>query len=709
MRSLVRFAFALGAALALGLVYPLSQEAQVKRGAGRAGRLQVSAAGPATNYQVTQTTGTIVRGTNLVTNYTVFGLGGANNDAVATITLPFAYTFYDKTYTTASVSTNGNLQFESSNPDYGQNERCFPLGQFVYSILPYWADLDMRDPNEGIYTSTTDPDNDPNTANRIFNIEWRASEINNAPGSLDFELRLYEGQSRFDIIYGTVPGNDADATVGVQQGAGNTYTSFKCQSSAVYSGQALIFTGTNDTSLFIAGRATDSDHVPLAGVTVNLTGATTATTTTDANGEYIFTGLIRSNTYTVSAVQAGANFYPPSRTIPATGAIAFTGNYVVNFIRTVTPNPGDVLISEFRFRGATFGAFDEFVELINNTDHGITVNATDGSLGWAVAAVPVPSPSPPHAAASFLIPNGITMPPHSHYLAGNGGGYNIGAYGNPDIFFNGNFPDDTGMALFTTFNSASFDNNHRLDSVGFSTVTDPLYVEGTGLASPGAANGNYSFVRKLTGGRAQDTDNNAQDFVFVATDGGVYGGVQSTLGAPGPENSASPIQRNAQVKSSAFDPGSPLTSAPNRVRNGTGVPNGAQGTLVLRRRFTNATGAPVTRLRFRVVDITTLNSPGYTPGGPQADIRVLDSFDANVSTSTGQQLVRGLTLEQAPDGQGGFQLSQPLGGGLNSSLTVGFVSVAQPLMPGDSVGVEFRLGVQQGGSFRFFVNIEAWP
>ncbi|HEX8180021.1 MAG TPA: hypothetical protein VF525_10805, partial [Pyrinomonadaceae bacterium] len=160
MRSLVRFAFALGAALALGLVYPLSQEAQVKRGAGRAGRLQVSAAGPATNYQVTQTTGTIVRGTNLVTNYTVFGLGGANNDAVATITLPFAYTFYDKTYTTASVSTNGNLQFESSNPDYGQNERCFPLGQFVYSILPYWADLDMRDPNEGIYTSTTDPDND---------------------------------------------------------------------------------------------------------------------------------------------------------------------------------------------------------------------------------------------------------------------------------------------------------------------------------------------------------------------------------------------------------------------------------------------------------------------------------------------------------------------------------------------------------------------
>ena len=54
-------------------------------------------------------------------------------------------------------------------------------------------------------------------------------------------------------------------------------------------------------------------------------------------------------------------------------------------------------------------------------------------------------------------------------------------------------------------------------------------------------------------------------------------------------------------------------------------------------------------------------------------------------------------------------IPQPLGGGLNSSLAVGVITVAQPLAPGANVNVEFRLGVQTNGSFRFFVNIEALP
>ena len=45
---------------------------------------------------------------------------------------------------------------------------------------------------------------------------------------------------------------------------------------------------------------------------------------------------------------------------------------------------GEIIISEFRFRGAA-GAADEFVELYNNTDRTITVNDED-SQGWAVAA-----------------------------------------------------------------------------------------------------------------------------------------------------------------------------------------------------------------------------------------------------------------------------------------------------------------------------------
>ena len=41
---------------------------------------------------------------------------------------------------------------------------------------------------------------------------------------------------------------------------------------------------------------------PLAGATVNLTGVPTATTTTDANGDYTFGLLTAGNSYTVSVV-----------------------------------------------------------------------------------------------------------------------------------------------------------------------------------------------------------------------------------------------------------------------------------------------------------------------------------------------------------------------------------------------------------------------
>jgi len=108
----------------------------------------------------------------------------------------------------------------------------------------------------------------------------------------------------------------------------------------------------------------------------------------------------------------------------------------------------------------------------------------------------------------------------------------------------------------------------------------------------------------------------------------------------------------------------------------------------------------VTRLRFRIIDITTLNSPGYTPGGTQADMRVLSSSDFTATLTSGQQLlVRGTTLESPP--------TQSLGGGLNSTLAVGVVTLSQPLAPGQSISFQWLLGVQQSGSFRFFVSVEA--
>jgi hypothetical protein len=60
--------------------------------------------------------------------------------------------------------------------------------------------------------------------------------------------------------------------------------------------------------------------------------------------------------------------------------------------------------------------------------------------------------------------------------------------------------------------------------------------------------------------------------------------------------------------------------------------------------------------------------------------------------------VLGTTLEQPP--------TQTKGGGFNSSLSSDTVTLATPLAPGDSINVHFLLGVQQTGSFKFFINVE---
>jgi hypothetical protein len=46
-----------------------------------------------------------------------------------------------------------------------------------------------------------------------------------------------------------------------------------------------------------------------------------------------------------------------------------------------------------------------------------------------------------------------------------------------------------------------------------------------------------------------------------------------------------------------------------------------------------------------------------------------------------------------------------MGGALNSSM----ITLGTPLANGASINLQFLLGVQAPGSFKFFINIEALP
>ncbi|HYY42201.1 MAG TPA: proprotein convertase P-domain-containing protein, partial [Pyrinomonadaceae bacterium] len=403
----------------------------------------------------------------------------------------------------------------------------------------------------------------------------------------------------------------------------------------------------------------------------------------------------------VSTPASGATFPMGTTTVNNTATDASGNTSVCSFNVTVT---APVIISEFRPRGVA-GSEDEFVELYNSGTTPVTVTTTDGSNGWSVAALDAAGTS---VVPLFRIPNGTTIPARGHFLGVNNvvAGYSLADYGGAgaaagDAFFNSgaNIPDAAGLALFQTNNAANYTLANRLDAVGFTGQTGALadlFREGAGLAPVGAVNGEYSFVRALLTGVPQDTGSNANDFLFVATDGGTYGGVQAQLGAPGPENLRSPVQRNAQIKTSLIEPQQLSTAAPNRVRDTTPVVNGAEGTLEIRRRFKNSTGRALSRLRFRVVDITSRGTPN--PGGAQSDVRLLTSTDLDVTTSLGALTVMGTLVEQPPH--------QPAGGGLNTSAVLNLPGI---IANGATVDVRFLLGVQTNGRFRFLVNIEALP
>lgn len=435
-----------------------------------------------------------------------------------------------------------------------------------------------------------------------------------------------------------------------------------------------------------------------------------------------------------------------------------------------------LVISEFRLRGPGADGVvpsaddddDEFVEIYNNSNSAVTVNAFDGSAGFALAAS--------DGITRFTIPNGTVIPARGHYLGVNSVGYSLGGYpaatnpatgagssargaptsygadtltvsktksraaranvprgvrpnggpattegddipgpsaSNGDSTFTTQIADNAGIALFNTSNPSNFSLATRLDAVGSTSELNTLFKEGVGYPAVIPFNIDYSLFRDMcgkggsttalgtcpSGGSVRDTGDNAADFLYTdpnSTDAGAG----RRLGAPGPENSTSPVQRNSQFPGSLIFPCVSSSASPNRVRSFTvGSPSTSTfGTLSIRRRITNNTGGNVTRLRFRVIDISTVPA---VPGS--ADLRVISSspvivFDPCTSLPA---TILGTTLEEPP--------AQSNGGGFNSTLSAGTITLVTPLLPGGTYDFQFLLGIQQTGSFKFYVNVEALP
>ncbi len=388
---------------------------------------------------------------------------------------------------------------------------------------------------------------------------------------------------------------------------------------------------------------------------------------------------------------------------------------------------GTFLISEIRTSGPG-GAGDDFVEVYNNSDTPLTIAASDASAGFGLFKMGADCTATPVLIG--VIPNGTVIPARGHYLF-VGSAYSLGNYGGTgaaagNLTLSEDIESDANVAIFNTSSVANLSSVTRLDAVGFGSNTGgncDLLREGTTLPPLSGSTLEHSYVRDECGKKGNpaifgpcpsgflpvDTNVNNDDFIFVDT-AGTNTVAGQRLGAPGPQNIGNPLLRNSTITTLLLDSNFGGPATPNRVRDTSATGVAPAGTLSVRRRFVNNTGAPVTRLRFRVVDISTI---AVTPG--VADVRAITSTDVVVSGITDAATcaasgagsapctvtVRGTTLEQPP--------TQAVGGGHNSSLSAGTITLPTPLAPGASINLQFMLGVHQSGSFKFFFNIEALP
>jgi len=234
------------------------------------GTYSVQGCPPPDHYTISQIGGSIVPGTTDIGNHT--------DDGTTFISLPFSYTLYDQTFSSIILSSNGVASFVANVAPF-VNE-CLPSTSYpTYAIFPYWDDL-RTDANTGcagypggtcgIFTSTTG-----SAPNRIFNIEWRAVYFGAPSSQANHELRLYEGQTRFDVIYGTVALGNSSATAGTQKNS-SAFDQYFCNGSGqpATGGQSYIITPCGTPTPTPTATATAT---PTPTATATATATPTAT------------------------------------------------------------------------------------------------------------------------------------------------------------------------------------------------------------------------------------------------------------------------------------------------------------------------------------------------------------------------------------------------------------------------------------------------
>lgn len=264
---------------------------------------------------------------------TVLALTG--DDASTAVNLPFPFSFYGQSYTTAHVSTNGFINFVGSDASYANGpipSSLAPNG----AIYPFWDDL-LVDSAASVLTKAIG-----STPNRQFVIEWRNVQFfSDLALRVRFEIILYE-DGRIVMQYTDI-GSDgreqgSSATIGIENATGTVALQHSNDSVALNTNTAMLYSrGTSGPTLPLNGSFEDdsnpADGKPDVWTTSNKFTRSSAIPALDGTyvGRLLATDNSGANTQQPVSLTAGTNYSFSCWTNIPTTSDSFTFKYQVQW------------------------------------------------------------------------------------------------------------------------------------------------------------------------------------------------------------------------------------------------------------------------------------------------------------------------------------------------------------------------------------------
>ncbi|RAJ46261.1 subtilisin family serine protease [Kitasatospora sp. SolWspMP-SS2h] len=161
----------------------------------------------------------------------------SGDEDAKTVGLPFPVTYYGVQYTSASVTTDGLIDFlEPRIGDYANTE--LPTAYRPNGVVaPFWDDLTL-DKKATVATATTG-----RAGRRTFAVVWDdVPLVADRSKRVSFEVLFDEATGDITFQYESVPGNGSGATVGIENQAGTDALQYSFDQAVLTDGSAIRFT-----------------------------------------------------------------------------------------------------------------------------------------------------------------------------------------------------------------------------------------------------------------------------------------------------------------------------------------------------------------------------------------------------------------------------------------------------------------------------------